>query len=335
MVSKYRLTVNFSSKLILDTINEIAELSPSKSRSKVIEELIEFRFFDAEKSDSTQKVVNHAKHMQDKNKVADERYKAALKKPGFKNGIAFNGGFGDIDSQLTHVVLPRWKVDLFESSKINHNLDIERVVRNKVKEDILSKPFSEWEHNHFGSIVLSDADLLLVFIDKIDIEVYKMSEGDIEFKNAREINLFVHYKKNDIYGIPFTFGKNPPKEHYNEMIKYLDFNCIRYKTFSDYAKNGWNRSKHSHLIYIENASKSTRGGFFIGCLYNKNNMFKKNETESRNFPPQEVKVFFAHDFLHVKKIKTLSDDFLSHANGKTFLRELGKINKKFEKNSNQ
>lgn len=326
MVSKYRLTVNFSSKYILDKIDEIAELSPSKSRSRVIEELIEFRFFDAEKSDSTQKFVNHAKHMQDKNKIADERYKAILKKPGFKNGIVFNGGFGDIDG-CTHVVLPKWKVNLFDSCK----LDIERIVRKKVKENICNRHFSEWENNHFDSIILSDANLLLVFIDKIDIEVYKQNEENVEYKSSEEINLLINYKKNGIYGIPFTFNDKPQKGSYNELLKYIDFNYIRYKTFSDHARNGWNRSKHSHLIYIENASKSTRGGFFIGCLYNQNNVFKNNENSNEKVIPQRVEVFFAHDFLNIKKIKTLPEDFLSHKNGKAFLREIEKIQKKYRK----
>lgn len=334
MVSKYRLTVNFSSKYILDKINEIAKENPSKSRSRVIEELIEFRFFDAEKSDSTQKLLNHAKYMQDKNKVADERYKAILKKPGFKNGIAFNGGFGDIEG-WTHVILPKRKINLFDSSPINYNHEIERMVIKKVKEDICNKNFSEWENNYFDSIVLSDVDLLLVFIDGIEIEVYKPSEESVDYKNSEEINLFVSYKKNGIYGIPFTFSDKPQKGSYNELLKYIDFNHIRYKTFSDYSKNGWNRSKHSHLIYIENASKSTRGGFFIGCLYNQNNLFKKTESNNEKKPFQKVEVFFAHDSLHIKKIKILPDDFLSSKNGKAFLRELEKINKKYGRNSSK
>ncbi|MEO3143600.1 hypothetical protein ABHC15_04950, partial [Escherichia coli] len=100
MVSKSRLTVNFSSKNILDIISKIANSIPGKSKSRVVEELIAFRLFNYDASYSTQKYISHAKYMQSKNKQADYLFKDILKYSGFKNGVAFNGGYGDLQGHM-------------------------------------------------------------------------------------------------------------------------------------------------------------------------------------------------------------------------------------------
>jgi len=47
----------------------------------------------------------------------------------------------------------------------------------------------------------------------------------------------------------------------------FDLNNIKYRTFHDMAKNGWNRKKHSHQLYINGLEGMRGGGFFVGVLY--------------------------------------------------------------------
>ncbi|HFN3672759.1 TPA: hypothetical protein ACHFMY_004610, partial [Enterobacter hormaechei] len=47
----------------------------------------------------------------------------------------------------------------------------------------------------------------------------------------------------------------------------FDLSNIKYRTFHDMAKNGWNRKKHSHQLYINGLEGMRGGGFFVGVLY--------------------------------------------------------------------
>uniref|UniRef100_UPI00131A151E hypothetical protein n=1 Tax=Cronobacter dublinensis TaxID=413497 RepID=UPI00131A151E len=112
-----------------------------------------------------------------------------------------------------------------------------------------------------------------------------------------------------VHTIPFVFDE----KNNNEFVRYLDFDYIRFKTFKSYAEDGWDRRKHSHLIYIDRASNSKFGGFFIGVKYEDNGLFKSDEEKSRaELFDTEVKVFFAHRAFKLKKyqIKDGKDPYI-------------------------
>ncbi|CUA04184.1 Uncharacterised protein [Escherichia coli] len=322
MVSKSRLTVNFSSKNILDIISKIANSIPGKSKSRVVEELIAFRLFNYDDSYSTQKYISHAKYMQSKNKQADYLFKDILKYSGFKNGVAFNGGYGDLQGHMD-VKIPRRDFYVLGTNDLNYR-EIKRLVRKQIKDEFNKMSFSNWESNCFSSMVINGANLLMVFIDEIEFSLIITNELEID----KDIEFYVDYKCHNVYGIPFTFGDDQfGKGGYNELLRYLDFNSVCFKTFSDYAKNGWNRSRYSHLIYIDRASKSKRGGFFIGCLYNHNKIFKSYEDRTVDTISQKVSVYLAEGSIIINKIHSQTDDSSPLIN-KDFARRMAKLQKR-------
>lgn len=308
MTSKNRITVNFSSEDMIDVLKSIKE-ETGRSVSKIIEELIEFRLLKYERTSVVRKVVNNARHRKGKSKVPDVNYKVALKKTGFKNGISFGGGYGDIYG-VTDVVLKRKLVRIFHSSQQAEN-DIRKAVREKIKEEIRSQSFKAWEQGCFSHLGMQDASYFLVLIEKVLVTLYVNDEPYPDDGKPLKVDdtdtLFIEYTARNVYGIPFVF-ENTPSARSHELTPYLDFNRVCYKTFADYAQNGWDRSKHSHLIYIERATKSTKGGFFIGVLYNKNRQLSGRSIKKRLDFGTEVKVCFAHDFLRIEKISSLSEE---------------------------
>lgn len=308
MTSKNRITVNFSSEEMIDVLKSIKE-ETGKSVSKIIEELIEFRLLKYERTSVVRKVVNNARHRKGKSKAPDVNYKVALKKTGFKNGISFGGGYGDIYG-VTDVVLKRKLVRIFHSSQQAEN-DIRKAVREKIKEELRSQSFKAWEQGCFSHLGMQDASYFLVLIEKVLVTLYVNDEPYPDDGKPLKVDdtdtLFIEYTARNVYGIPFVFENNPSARSH-ELTPYLDFNRVCYKTFADYAQNGWDRSKHSHLIYIERATKSTKGGFFIGVLYNKNRQLSGRSIKKRLDFGTEVKVCFAHDFLRIEKISSLSEE---------------------------
>lgn len=49
----------------------------------------------------------------------------------------------------------------------------------------------------------------------------------------------------------------------------LDFPRIRFRQFKTLAVKGWDKSKYEKMVFIENASETKSGGYFIGLAWNK------------------------------------------------------------------
>ncbi len=49
----------------------------------------------------------------------------------------------------------------------------------------------------------------------------------------------------------------------------LDFPGIRFRQFKTLAVDGWDKNKHERMVYIERASGTKSGGYFIGLDWNK------------------------------------------------------------------
>ncbi|HED2479917.1 TPA: hypothetical protein R4Y38_001953 [Citrobacter youngae] len=49
----------------------------------------------------------------------------------------------------------------------------------------------------------------------------------------------------------------------------LDFPGVRFRQFKTLAVKGWDKSKYEKMVFIENASETKSGGYFIGLTWNK------------------------------------------------------------------
>ncbi|HGM5491238.1 TPA: hypothetical protein ACKP1B_002892 [Serratia fonticola] len=269
MSSEHRKTVNFPSKEMLDAVIEFAD-SRAVTESKAIGQLVAFALWEYSKNAHSKEFIATFDKISRQAKQNDDIFKAALKSAvlalvsdseqgknapkTLKTSVSLHRDIFNFSGDFTMPV----KADSFgDYNEFMIKKDIQRILH----EEITKKPTIEWL-NDISDHRLGWADKWLILINQIKIEFYckKLDSGH------GVVN--VRYKAKDVIVLPFTLNNST---HCNAM-HYIDFNSVKYMTFAEYAKNGWNRSKYSHLVYIEHSSHAKTGGFFIGALHEKNNI---------------------------------------------------------------
>lgn len=97
------------------------------------------------------------------------------------------------------------------------------------------------------------------------------------------------------------------KRSNDDEVLFFDLNNIKYRTFHDMAKNGWNRKKHSHQLYINGLEGMRGGGFFVGVLY-------EPQSPDELAPPSEGDFISSTGlryrfFSHPSTVKIIKDHF--------------------------
>ncbi|ENF6422433.1 hypothetical protein ABRF12_001981 [Salmonella enterica] len=279
MVSEYRKTINFPSKEMMDAVIEIAK-ARHITESKAIVQLVALGLSEyRNNADSTEFIANLDK-ISRQAQQNDDVFQAELKRT--VNAIIHSPEQrSDASKALRSTVsLYREIFDFSGSFKIPVDggmlekyteYMIRKDIQKNIHERIKNKTPNEWREDFYFPN-LGWADKWLILINQIKIEFYCES---VKAANCNKVDgvINVKYKAKDVILLPFTFNKYT---HCNAM-QHLDFESVKYMTFAEYAKNGWNRSKYSHLVYIEHSSHAKTGGFFIGALYERNNISLREE----------------------------------------------------------
>ncbi|PVZ79464.1 hypothetical protein C9426_33465 [Serratia sp. S1B] len=310
-MSGRRLSVNFSSLAMKEKIMRIADKNKI-SASKLIEELIMFRFFDYEKTDAIKDFIKDGNFVVSRNMVESEKFESAMKRSKFRYGRSIKGERGDLSKFIIEDVS---SCDIHGFEEYSHQYNkLSDVICKAVQRDIERMTANDWMNNFFTSC---NANLTLVFIEKIDVDF---------LYNPMIKQLEINYRCNDIYMIPFVFDELND----NDFVRYLDFNYIRYKTFNSYVKGGWDRRKHSHLLYIDRASKSNTAGFFIGVTYEDNGLIRdENSRQPLDRYMTSTKIYYAHRPLKINKWHIMSEDELNNIDlFGDFARRMEVINKR-------
>ncbi|CAI1185614.1 Uncharacterised protein [Serratia fonticola] len=269
MSSEHRRTVNFPSK---DMLNAVVEFASGRgvTESKAIGQLVAFALSEYGRNAKSEEFIATFDKIYHQAQQNDDVFKVALKSAVLALVSDSEQGKGAPNILKMSVSLHR---DIFNFSG-DFTIPVkadgfggynEYMIRKDIKrilhEEITKKSPVEWLTD-ISDYRLGWTDKWLILINQIKIEFYcqKLDSGD------GVVN--VRYKAKDVIVLPFTLNKYT---HCNAM-HYIDFDSVKYMTFADYAKNGWNRSKYSHLVYIEHSSHAKTGGFFIGALYEKNNI---------------------------------------------------------------
>lgn len=263
MASEDRITTNFKSIQIYNLILHLAKINKI-SASRVIEETLRVAFDEQ---------LKEPKKLLDDGKIGKNRN--LLPNNYFLSGLTFN--LATLQDGKDYTVSPREIVfdmsfPLLESESFNSNSKTEKstinrmVIRGEINKRLKSKLES-----HIYDFAYPDA--MLFFLTRADVS-YK-----------KEKPLFVNfYVTVTVYILPIHLHKK-----HLETYSLLDFTNITYRQFSDIAKKGWNRSKYSHLLYIDEVSQSKSGGYFIGVLH-------------------EQKKFALEDFKGFEKVKIPTND---------------------------
>lgn len=241
MASEYRITTNFKSTQIYKLVKLLAR-NNKMSESGFIEEMLRISF--DEQLREPEKLLGDGKVGKNRNLLPNNY---------FLSGLTFN--LATLLDGKDYTVSPREIVfdmsfPLIESESFNFNSKTEKSTINRmvIRGEINKRLKSELESYIYD---FAYPDAMLFFLTRADVS-YK-----------KEKPLFVNfYVTVTVYILPIHLNKKNL-----EKYSLLDFANITYRQFSDVAKKGWNRSKYSHLIYIDEVSQSKSGGYFIGVLH--------------------------------------------------------------------
>ncbi|MGV8001763.1 hypothetical protein QPK14_06400 [Photorhabdus temperata subsp. temperata] len=275
MAGKNRIMVNFSSKRLKDVIAKIAAENHI-SQSKAIEKLVSFRLFEGNGDPVVDAFSKASKSVVEQQQQSDDEFHIALNTPYIKHSVRLYMADGHISESGSL----KFKPD--ECGELNVSI-IEKEIKKVINDHIEKLKPNEWVRV-FGDETLIFADLWLVFINEIIVE-YKCVRPE-----SCDGVIYIDFRAKNIRCIPFTFNKNDfLGKRYCNAMEHLDFNSVEYRTFKSVATKGWNRNKHSHLLYIGRASDSVKGGFFIGVQYEENDKkFTKQSPMSPLSPPEGV-----------------------------------------------
>lgn len=263
MVSENRITTNFKSIQIYNLVRVLAKKNKIGA-SRVIEETLRIAFDEQLKE--PQKLLDNGTVGKNRNLLPNNYFLSGLtlNLVNFTDGKDYTVSPGEIVFDMSF--------PLIESEAFNFNSKTEKSTINRmvIRGEINRRLKSELESYIYD---FAYPDAMLFFLTRADVS-YK-----------KEKPLFVNfYATVTVYILPIHLNKK-----HLEKYSLLDFANITYRQFSDVAKKGWNRSKYSHLLYIDEVSQSRSGGYFIGVLH-------------------EQKQFTLEDFKRFEKVRIPTSD---------------------------
>lgn len=241
MVSKKRITVNLSYPELHQMIVSLAKRTGSSS-SAVIQDMILDALKYRMENDA---LLPSGKLMANKNLVPEKVFNA-----GFEiNNLTIDGKTRGISDEFHRLFQRR---AFTETLPYIMFIDIPKPAEAINKRDILRRVISYLQARvHVPDDINFKPDLFLFFIGKVTVK-YKQYTAD-----GLEIEISYSCKV-----IPVRSNRSNGDE-----ALLFDLSNIKYRTFHDMAKNGWNRKKHSHQLYINGLEGMRGGGFFVGVLY--------------------------------------------------------------------
>jgi len=241
MVSKKRITVNLSYPELHQMIVSLAKRTGSSS-SAVIQDMI----LDALKYRmENNALLPSGKLVANKNLVPEKVFNT-----GFEiNNLTIDGrvrGATDAFHRLFQ------RDSFIETLPYIMFSDIPKPAEAINKKDILSRVIAYLQTKlHVPYNSECKPALFLFFIGKVTVKYRQHTADGLEVKIDYSCKV-----------IPV----NTKRSNDDELLLF-DLNNIKYKAFHDMAKNGWNRKKYSHQLYINGPEGMCGGGFFVGVLY--------------------------------------------------------------------
>lgn len=241
MASKMRITVNFSSSELYKFI--VAKSEKTKNSFSSIIESLALKGLGRNIDSGDVDFIPGDMIKKNKNLVPAKLYSQGLEFNYFmtsdnkiytERSYSVSGLVFDINIPLILKHHPR------RTSKYVDN----EMVRGWVSEDLKSRI-------GIHDYSVCTPDIVLSFVYKVNVTCHKVNkDGTAELK----ISYSYHF-------IPVYMNKREQEKMYQ-----LDFMNIKYRSFLDVAKKGWNRGKYSHILHIQGMDEKTSGGYFVGVL---------------------------------------------------------------------
>ncbi|EKK5569270.1 hypothetical protein A7J58_10430 [Enterobacter cloacae] len=241
MVSKKRITVNLSYPELHQMIVSLAKRT-SSSCSAVIQDMI----LDALKYRmENNALLPSGKLVANKNLVPEKVFNA-----GFEiNNLTIDGRVRGATDAF-HRLFQRGS--FIETLPYIMFSDVPKPAEAINKRDILRRVIAYLQIKlHAPDSSEFKPALFLFFIGKVTVKYRQHTADGLEVKIDYSCKVIpVHTNRSN-----------------DDEALLFDLNNIKYRTFHDMARNGWNRKKHSHQLCINGLEGMRGGGFFVGVLY--------------------------------------------------------------------
>jgi len=241
MVSKKRITVNLSYPELHQMIVSLAKRTGSSS-SAVIQDMILDALKYRMENDA---LLPSGKLVANKNLVPEKVFNA-----GFEiNNLTIDGRFRGATDAF-HRLFQRG--DFIETLPYMSFAGMQNPVNAINRKEILERVISYLQARlHVSDNTDFKPGLFLFFIGKVTVKYIGCTADGFEVKIGYSCKV-----------IPVRSNRSNGDE-----ALLFDLRNIKYRTFHDMAKNGWNRKKHSHQLCINGLEGMRGGGFFVGVLY--------------------------------------------------------------------
>lgn len=262
MVSKNRMSVNFSSETMYKQIQRLA-IEHNISQSRIIESILEKHFYNdptnATYADLDWLYSDAALYVRNRNKTPGNIYIKDL----LSNTVKLNNGRRCIINATPLARIP-FRFECKHSDVLEWRFEFKKFIpkRSKLNEMLLGeiKLFDE----EFLAMLPSEPDLLHVMLSEINVNITMNTDASVEIEPHERANTVTINVVANLFLLP-VFRHS---EHTPNKINF-DFINLHYRLFRAVAQEGWNRAKYSHLICVKEHPEPTvkSGGFFVGLCY--------------------------------------------------------------------
>lgn len=254
MPSHHRITVNLPTREFCSSLKGLAQKRELTMSRLVLDIVIACLRFDA----SSARFLEELRHDLKEGNSGEESFN------GNEAGILHRTTMlvpkkdtGDTCEQIVlkavECRLPDYEFTMSEtSSQGEFHSNAKRKISDNARTKVLDmlRIFIVKEIPEITQFIGGTPDILHVFVKKAIVKCYEDNDLNCNVKILTTLHVLPLFL-NDV------------------RSSRLDFPGVRFRQFKTLAVKGWDKSKYEKMVFIENASETKSGGYFIGLAWNK------------------------------------------------------------------
>lgn len=258
MPSHHRITINLPTREFCSDLKRLAQKRGFTLSKLILEIIIACLRFDASSARFLEELRNELKegNAGEKNFTWDETrilHRTSIVVPNEDKDKDTSGAYERIILNAHECRLPAYKFtipDLSSQSEFclkarSKMSDKDKdAVRDELKKNVLSEV-----PRIVGQLGVTP-DILLLFVKKAIVQYDKDKNLNSSIRTLTTLHVLPLFLK-------------------DAANSRLDFPGIRFRQFKTLAVDGWDKNKYEKMVYIEHASGTKSGGYFIGLAWNK------------------------------------------------------------------
>ncbi|HAT1630231.1 TPA: hypothetical protein I8Y11_001661 [Raoultella planticola] len=256
MPSHHRITVNLPSSMLSNTLRQLAQKRGMTRSGLILEIIIACLRFDTSSARFLEELRNELKA----GNAGEKSFTRVETRILHRTSIVVPDKDKDTSDACEQIVLKAQDCHLreyeFTIPDLSSQSEFYSKARRKMSGDTrtavveMLKAFIVKEIPVITSQLGGTPDFLHLFVKKATVKYYENHDFNC---NVRILTT--------LYVLPLFFN--------DVANSRLDFPGIRFRQFKTLAVDGWDKNKYERMVYIERASGTKSGGYFIGLTWNK------------------------------------------------------------------